>query len=70
MNLDSLVIPAIDAWKKTRPPGGPDNFLPLATKKELFWRLLAQIFSQAEIQDMWQKIEPKLTQPQTTEIVA
>jgi len=60
MDLNNLVTPAIREWEKTRPPGGPDNFLPLEIRKEIFYQLLSQIFEPTEIQERWNKVVSRI----------
>jgi hypothetical protein len=58
IDLQVVVKDALDQWKKEQNPGGPDQNLPLKIKREIFFKLLKGIYSETEIQTMWQKVEP------------
>ncbi|MFH1253172.1 MAG: hypothetical protein V1664_02465 [Candidatus Uhrbacteria bacterium] len=62
MNLNNVVFDALEQWKKTRTPGGPDQNLPPHIKHDIFFKLLNGLYSDDEIQKMWAEIEPKISQ--------
>lgn len=42
-----------------RPPGGPEQYLPLKTQEELFKTLLQKLFSEEELRQHWDRIQKK-----------
>ncbi len=65
--VSTHITAAMRLWEERgKPPGGPEQFWPLETKKRCFRKTLDGIFSQEQVETFWQHVVASLNE-QTTE---